>query len=403
MAEDFREMLAQALRESHLLHPGAVADLAQQAGQAIGARDYVVHLVDFDQNVLVPLLGDHSEAYDVDTSAAGQAFTSGEVIDVPHEQGRQLWVPLIDGAERLGVIGLVVEEINDDLPAQVMTLASLMAEFIVTKGQYTDAYAVAARRQDMTLAAEMQWRLLPPLTCTTRRVAIAAIVEPAYDLGGDVFDYAVNDDIAHLVIADAIGHGLTAVWPATLALGSIRHSRRRNLDLPGMYNAASEVLSEHFAEPTFVTAHLVELNIANGRLCWLNAGHPSPLLVRSGTVVGELQCRPSPPLGIGSEVTEVAEVTLEPWDRVLFFTDGVVEGHRRGGQTFGDERLVQAVNDASLDGHGPAETVRRLAKAVLAHHAHGLTDDFTLVMVEYRAGEASPVPDAVRIVEQRTL
>ena len=175
-------MLAQALRESHLLHPGAVADLAQQAGQAIGVRDYVVHLVDFDQNVLVPLLGDRSDVWVVDTSAAGQAFTTGEVIDVPHEQGHQLWVPLIDGAERLGVIGLVVEEISNDLPAQVMTLASLMAEFIVTKGQYTDAYAVPTRRQDMTLAAEMQWRLLPPLTCTTRRVAIAAIVEPAYDL-----------------------------------------------------------------------------------------------------------------------------------------------------------------------------------------------------------------------------
>ena len=396
-------MLAQALRESHLLHPGAVADLAQQAGQAIGARDYVVHLVDFDQNVLVPLIGDHSQACDVDSSRAGQAFTTGEVIEVPHGQGHQLWVPMIDGAERLGVVGLVVDELNGDLPAELMTLASLIAEFIVTKGQYTDAYAVAARRKDMTLAAEMQWRLLPPLTCTTRRLAIAAIVEPAYDLGGDVFDYAVNDDIAHLVIADAIGHGLTAVWPATLALGSIRHSRRRSLDLPGMYDAASKVLSEHFDEPTFVTAHLVELNVANGRLRWLNAGHPSPMLVRAGKVVGELQCQPSPPLGIGSEVTEVAEATLQPWDRVLFFTDGVVEGHVRGNQAFGHERLVQAINEVSLAGYGPAETVRRLAKAVLAHHAHRLTDDFTLVMVEYRAGEASPVRDAVRIDEQRTL
>jgi hypothetical protein len=70
----------------------------------------------------------------------------------------------------------------------------------------TDSYSLARRRQPMSLAAEMQWQLLPPLTFVTSRVVIAGLLEPAYEVAGDAFDYALNGDIAHLAVIDPVGH-----------------------------------------------------------------------------------------------------------------------------------------------------------------------------------------------------
>jgi hypothetical protein len=402
---DLDNVLGMALEQSHLLHPGSVADLAAAAGEVIGAHEYVVHLVDYEQRTLVPLVPPGHEPAEIEGTVAGRSFSTGEVVEVPHDGGRRVWVPMIDGAERLGVVGFTVEELDETLERRAVRLASLITQFIVTKSQYTDHYALAARRREMSVAAEMQWRLLPPLTCTTRQFALSALVEPAYDIGGDVFDYALNDDVAHVMIADAVGHGLEAVWPASLALGSFRRSRRRGLDLPETYAAVSRQIMDQFDDGTFVTSVILQFDTNNGRLRWINAGHPPPLLIREGRVSDTLQCRPSLPLGIGESPVEIADVTLQPWDRVLFFTDGVIEGRRKGADPFGVERLADAVSRETLAGNGPAETMRRLAKAVLDHQEHELRDDFTLLVIEYRDERAiGDLPTTVaRIPQQRSV
>jgi hypothetical protein len=402
---DLDSVLGLALEQSHLLHPGAVAELAAAAGEVIGAHEYVVHLVDYEQHTLVPLVPPGHDPAEIDGTVAGRSFSSGEVIAVPHDGGQRVWVPMIDGAERLGVVGFVVDELDTTLERRAVRLASLITQFIVTKSQYTDRYTVAARRRDMSVAAEMQWRQLPPLTCTTRQFALSALVEPAYDIGGDIFDYALNDNVAHAMIADAVGHGLEAVWPASLAIGSFRRSRRRGLDLAETYTEISRQLMDRFDDATFVTSVLLQFDANQGRLRWINAGHPPPLLIRQGRVSDTLRCRPSLPLGISETPVEIADVTLQPWDRVLFFTDGVTEGHRTGAEPFGVERLADAVSRETMAGNGPAETMRRLAKAVLEHQHHELFDDFTLLVIEYRGdqGVADQPGTVARMSQHRSL
>jgi hypothetical protein len=396
-------VLADFLEESHFMEPDSLADAARMAGSAIGAEDLSVYLIDPEQQVLVPLVPSDEGPAAVEGTVAGRSFVTGTVVDTPDGDRHRMWAPLIDGAERVGVIGFAVDGADGSMRARCVTLASLITQFMVTKKQYTDVYEIAARQQEMSLAGEMQWRLLPPLTCTTRRFAIAAVLEPAYDIGGDAFDYAVNGDCAHLAIVDAMGHGLDAAWPATVALSSIRHSRRRGLDLEATYLAASEAVGERFGADHFVTADIGELDVARGELRWINAGHPPPLHVRAGRVAGELTCEPSPPLGLGRAVAEVGEVSLEPWDRVLFFTDGVTEGHVPGEDPFGVERLGDALERETLSGTGPAETMRRLARTVLGHGTHRLDDDFTLLCAEYRGDEAHPRPASARVEEQRSV
>src|SRR3712207_7301059 len=103
---------------------------------------------------------------------------------------------------------------------------SLVAELVVVNDAYGDLFARLRRRKTLSLAAEMQWELLPPLTFGTDRVVITGGLEPAYDIGGDSFDYAVNGSTAELLILDSVGHGLPAAVLATVAINAYRHARR---------------------------------------------------------------------------------------------------------------------------------------------------------------------------------
>jgi serine phosphatase RsbU (regulator of sigma subunit) len=78
-------------------------------------------------------------------------------------------------------------------------------------------------------------------------VAVAGAIEPAYAVGGDAFDYAINGDIAHVAIIDAMGHGLQASQMACVAIGSYRHSRRERLGLIDTHRAMDAVVARHRA------------------------------------------------------------------------------------------------------------------------------------------------------------
>jgi serine phosphatase RsbU (regulator of sigma subunit) len=114
----------------------------------------------------------------------------------------------------------------------------------------------------------------------------------------------------------------------------------------------------------------------------MTAGHPVPLLVRSGHVVGPLRGDPVLPLGLGGAPGQVTENVLEPGDRLLGFSDGMVEAHMPGGDPFGEDRLSDLLGRETLGGLDVAETTRRLIHAVLDHHAYRLGDDATLLLVE---------------------
>ncbi len=129
--------------------------------------------------------------------------------------------------------------------------------------------------------------MLPPLTSTGKHVGIACVLEPAYEVAGDAFDYAVNAGVLHLGIFDAMGHGLEASRMASLTVAAYRWARRRDLDLPETFRAMDEALSAEFGEEQFVTAQFGTLDPERGTLRWLNAGHPAPLLLRRGRVSTE--------------------------------------------------------------------------------------------------------------------
>lgn len=123
-----------------------------------------------------------------------------------------------------------------------------------------------------------------------------------------------------------------------------------------------------------------------GWLRWISAGHLPLLLLRQGRLVKTLAGRPATPMGLRllSGSPAVHGEQLEPGDRVIVYTDGVVEA-RHHGQFFTEERLADFVVRESASGYSPPEVLRRLIRAVLDHQQGRLQDDATILLLEWSA------------------
>jgi serine phosphatase RsbU (regulator of sigma subunit) len=238
----------------------------------------------------------------------------------------------------------------------------------------------------------MQWDLLPPLVLKTGRVAVAGLLEPAYEVGGDCFDYALNDTVFELGVFDPLGHGVSSALIAALCVGSYRHDRRESQPLPQVHAHLDEMVTRQFPH-AFATGQLAQIDLGTGSMTWTNAGHPPPMLIRGGQVIKEIESTPTLPWGLGSMADPAFAVTvstepLEPGDSVLFYTDGVVEAHLPGGEEFGTTRLADLVGQHASDQIEPEEVVRRIVRSVLAHQDDRLSDDATLALVQWHGPDA---------------
>ncbi|MGH9263453.1 MAG: PP2C family protein-serine/threonine phosphatase [Acidimicrobiales bacterium] len=380
------QQLIEVVRGAHLLVPDDVPGLLVEHAKGLGAEDAALYLVDYEQRVLVPVPnrdGPGREEVVIDTTLAGRCYRTLETqTTIGDDGGVRVWAPVLDGVERLGVLELVFGAGEPNLD-EIRILAGVVAEIVMTKQAYGDLFEQVRRRRPMSVAAELAWRLLPPLTFGTDELVISGVLAPVYELGGDSFDYAVDAHRARIAIFDAMGHGLEAGLLASVAMAACRTSRRAGSDLAGTAAAIDDAIAGEFGLDRFVTAVLAELDLASGCLRWSVSGHPPPLLLRNGRIVKTLLGDVAPPLGVSGAVV-VTEEMLEPADQVLFFTDGVVEARSADGEFFGVERLVDMVTRTSAAATPAPETMRRLLHAILDHQEGELQDDATIVVMEWR-------------------
>jgi serine phosphatase RsbU (regulator of sigma subunit) len=240
----------------------------------------------------------------------------------------------------------------------------------------------------MSVAAEMQWSLLPPLAMSAPQVAVAGILEPAYNIAGDSFDYAFNDTILHAAVFDAMGHGLEAATMATVAVGAYRHAPRAQVDLSEKYTFMDHAIAQMFGPERFVTAQMMHLDVVEGSLLWVNAGHPAPLLIRNHQVVERLESATTLPVGFGGQRPKISGRQLHRDDRVLFYTDGVIEERNLAGDTFGEDRLINCINSMQPVEEGLRGELRRLSHTLKEERGGHTSDDATLFLVEWRGGTA---------------
>ena len=386
MTANDRGVLAEFIHRSSLMEPDSLGMLADLTGEVLGARSCRVFVADYALREVRELRGDGTtgEAFVLEGTIAGRAFASG--VEVEHgDRPVIVWVPLSEGSERIGLLELIFDESSSWAAASVDVgdVARMMMLMIVSGRRYTDVVLQARRAQPLSDAAEAQWDLLPPLSYAGTHIKVSGILEPAYSIGGDSFDYAINPGRLDLAIVDAVGHGFPAVLMASAVINTLRNARREHRALDEAYRQADRRIAEQFGQCHFVTGQIATLEMSSGQLTWLNAGHVLPLLVRNGSFVGELECTPSMPMGLGGRVVQIAVESLQSGDRVLFHTDGVSESRSPDGTLFGTERLADFLVRATMDGVSVAETIRRLSANVVAHVGAGLKDDATMFLVEY--------------------
>lgn len=391
-SEGFGErLLGVLLDRAHEMPPQLIAPLIAEEVARVGGRDISILLQDYAQLLLVPLPGRRlalSEPEPIGDSHAGTAFLRAIPVEVPQADGVRMYLPLLDGSDQVGVLALTLKTVDDDDRRLLRRLAGLVADMLVTKHSYTDQFFLTRRREPMSVAAEIQWSLLPPLAMSVPQVAVAGILEPAYNVAGDSFDYAVNDDILHVAVIDAMGHGLNAATMATVAIGAYRHSRRAGIGLSEIYTFMDRAIAEQFGPEHFVTAQMMRLNIATGHLQWVNAGHPAPLMIRKRQVLRQLESPTTLPVGFGGEEPQVSELILQRGDRVLCFTDGLIEEHKVGEEQFGEEQLIHWVNRIELAEEGVRAVVRSLSHTLKQERGGSTSDDATLFLIEWRGGAA---------------
>jgi len=255
--------LAALLQASHLAVPEELPGLVHTHAAGFGARAASVYLADLDQRWLTPLPredGKPNEEISVDTTLAGRCYRTLEILDFVDESGdRFVWVPMLDGTERLGVVELVFDGGVTVGNGEMMAYVRLVAELILTKGGYGDFFEVHRRRKPVSVAAELLWQLLPPLTFGSQDLVISAVFLPTEDLGGDAFDYSVDPSCAQVAIFDAMGHDLQAGLMATAAVAAYRNARRSKLDLFSTAEHIHRNIVDHFGANRFVTGLLTSL------------------------------------------------------------------------------------------------------------------------------------------------
>ena len=208
----------------------------------------------------------------------------------------------------------------------------------------------------MSVPASMQWDLLPPWAIRMPGALIAGMLEPAYDVAGDAYDYAAGDGMLHFAVVDGMGHGIGATLLAGLSVGAYRHARRAGAPLRTVHTAIDEALASGYDDLSFVTGLIGTLAHRHRAGC----GGPAPGTRRrcccaAGRWSASLSCTPTVPFGLGTGVPAVSTCDLEPGDAVLLYTDGVTEAHAPGSEPFGLDRLTdllerEAAGDAPAGG-----------------------------------------------------
>ncbi len=249
--------------------------------------------------------------------------------------------------------------------------------------------------QEIGIARDIQQALLPKNFRDYPHLAVSGINFPCLAVGGDYFDvFPLGDNRTAFLLADVSGKGLGAALCTNLLQGALS-GMTLGTDPARVFVHVNRFLCDHSEIGRYATMFFGILD-DKGNLEYINAGHPSPFLIRKG-VAEDVFNEGSYPVGLVPEAEYTAvSVKLEPGDTMVLFSDGVSEAMDPAEQLFGVQRLRDVLNG---QGQTPLEDLQQLVLQAVENFARGASqaDDLTLLLVRYRAAAVTTDTDPAAI------
>ncbi|GAA2381725.1 PP2C family protein-serine/threonine phosphatase [Nonomuraea africana] len=323
----------------------------------------------------------------IDSSDAGRAFASQQAQW--EEAHGTLHLPVTACGERFGVLSvhLPARPELDDV-GELQEVAEALGHGLRGADRLTDRYQRARRLARMTLAAEMQWGLLPGYGHTGKGYRLAGQLEPAYAVYGDNFDWSCDPDSLGLSITNGMGEGMRAALLTTLAVTALRNARRSGAGLEEQAGLADEAIFAQYGGREYVSTLLLRFDAATGRLFAVDAGSPRLIRLR-GLDVETVKLDRQLPLGMFGNTTYTEQsVTLQPGDRMVIVSDGVYGARSTTNADFGESLLESVVRSTRLQ---PAdEAVRTMIRGMLTfREGVDVFDDAVVVCLDWTAEQAA--------------
>ena len=392
-SEDFVIDVGALLQQVETAAPiDAVEVVAAELGRMVDARAVTLLVADFSGRAVVRLTSaglvdgarsqgmDQAETLPLPGTLYERVLRRQQADVAPLGDGARMVVPVTDRGDAIGLLELDLPRYpSADEITDISSAAHALAYVVIAARRHTDVFEWGQRSVPFALAAEIQRRLLPAsYTCEAGQFTLAGWLEPAATVGGDTFDYSLDRDTLHVSITDAVGHQVDAALVATLLVGALRNGRRKGLGLADQARYANDALAKNAAAGQFVTGQLLQVDLRTGTAAIVNAGHNMPLRLRDGRVE-EVDLTIEPPFGVvPGKSFQVQAFPLEPGDRLVFLTDGMLERNAAS--------LDVAAALAESAGLHPREVVHELGAAVLKATDGDLKDDATMVCLDWYGG-----------------
>ncbi|MEU0784890.1 PP2C family protein-serine/threonine phosphatase [Streptomyces sp. NPDC006173] len=349
-----------------------VATARRLLAERVGAEDVTVLLADYGLNVLQPVThlphtGEPVPAY---KGPAGRAFISQTpVVEITSVSSRTQTVhlPISVRGDRHGVLSVRLPSGATDTTTvlQLADFATALAHEVITAGRDTDLYLQARRTRRLTLAAEMQWQLLPGRGCARQEYVIGAHLEPAYTIGGDNFDWSTDADHLTLTVTDGMGQGIDASLLTSLAVGALRNARRSGIGLADQACLADQALFAQYGGRKYASTLLLKFDLDSGTVRAVDAGSPQLYRQRDGTVE-QIELEAQLPLGMFEETLYEEQVfRVEPGDRLIVLSTGVHSALAGDGGTFAERALRQTLGATREE--PPHEAARAMVNGLFEH------------------------------------
>ncbi|MEE4496318.1 PP2C family protein-serine/threonine phosphatase [Streptomyces sp. BE230] len=374
--------------------PHALVETVRDAlATAYDARSVQLLLADYGMTVLKPVgtAPGQERTLSMHNSPQGRAFGSQRPHEEPAGHGDQVdhHFPVTVRGERLGILSvrLPADGATPQTMDELAHVADLLGHEIVVAERGTDHYQRARRITRLTLAAEMQWQLLPAGSFTAAEYAIGAQLEPAYAVHGDSFDWAADGDQLTVSVTNGLGEGIQASLLTNLAVNALRNARRAGIGIADQAALADQALYEQHRGSAHVSTLLLRFDLATGTVGAVDAGSPQLWRLR-GRTVARVELDAQLPLGMFEESQYVVQnLQVLPGDRLLLVSDGVYDAVSPLGEAYVERGLARAILATRLL---PAASVPGAVLRELADYRDAETlDDALVVCIDWFGRQGS--------------